>query len=91
MQINTIAVYPLELTFHSPGPVDGSVLTERPQRGVQQGHVHLTGCQHSHELRLPLGLVPGKQEVVLLERASHNTNTREEGSVFVQEDFKKGN
>lgn len=62
--------FTLTLTLDSPGPVDGSVLTERPQRRVQQRHIDLTVRQHSHKLCLPLGLVPAKQEVVLLEKAS---------------------
>lgn len=66
-QINTRS-----LTFNPSGPVDRSVLTESLQRSVQRGRLHPTGRQHSQELRLPLGVVPGQQELALLGTASQH-------------------
>lgn len=62
----------LALTFDPSGPVDRSVLTESLQRSVQRGRLHLTGRQHSQELRLPLGVVPRQQELALLGTASQH-------------------
>ena len=62
------------LTLGPLGPVDGPVLTQGLERLLQRGHVHLTGCQHSQELRLPLGLIPRQLEMILQRTVSQHLN-----------------
>lgn len=60
----------LSLTFNLPGPVDRPVSTKSLERLLQRGPVHLTGCQHSQELCVPLGLI-SKQLEVSLQKTSY--------------------
>lgn len=61
------------LTLDPPGPVDRPLLTESLEGLLQRGHVHLTGRQHSQELRLPLGLIPRQLELTLPRTVSQQT------------------
>jgi len=65
------------LTVSPLGPVDGPVLTQCLERLLQWGHVHLTGCQHSQELHLPLRLISRRLKVALLRRVSQCQNLQQ--------------
>ncbi|KAA8581805.1 hypothetical protein FQN60_003386 [Etheostoma spectabile] len=52
--------------------MDGAVLTQSLERLLQRGDIHLTGCQHSQVLRLPLGLIPQQLELTLLGTGSQH-------------------
>lgn len=65
------------LTLDPPGPVDGPLLTKRLEGLLQRGHIHLTGRQHTKELRLPPGLIPRQVELILRRTVERNTRETE--------------